>query len=494
MVTFVASVLQYLLGAIAIFINEKFFHLTWWMWAIIVFILWTFSAYKAEEDKKNYVGNYIYILDAVMSCVFIIFFQTLKARIIIAFIAAELLWICGKRLENGDTYNNRGSNNNLFATAAICHALANIYYCVQPDTPFFSRLANIAFVLVAFFIASSTFESVAQVQNFDKEVRRKVDEKIKKQKELERQEREREVERQAEQARRIKEYEQSAFYQAMQIPYETMRNDKGIYGEYCTSTWITDITSKYRVLFSVCIPTLNDLEITEIDEIVIAANGINVIEVKNRKLEWLIDGEEKDACCTDQYKNLHQEKSPVWQNAKHISELTKFLQYRKKNPENVKQALQILNNHVNGYVVFGPDTISWKVANTNQKICNHSQIGNAIQAELNKLSWDGTQNVNWAIEVIYNFLKQYENDTEAKNKHDVLLKIKDWKRLWNEDNSDASEYKDDLENDLDNNSDDDDCEIDDSWLYETGDDIDDEENKDEDDETWTYDDSEIYER
>lgn len=410
----ITTIIQWTLMTGAIFAN-KYFTLTWWMWVIIAIANMFAIGFKAYEKEDFYYPRGFYFLDIILSCALIIFLPGLKTRIIIVVVTCLIMSCFGLELENGALYNNVVSRHKISSNVLWMHALANVYYCIKPPYPgIIYRLANIAFVWIISVIFCRLYFRVRGVQLYDEQQNEINIEKEKEEKER----------KQAYNERKEK-YERSAFYRVMKIPYNTIVNDDGAWAEYYTSTYLTDISSKYNVLFSVSIPTHDELGSTELDMIVITAGGVKVIEVKNRKLKWLIDGNDDTAYCYDQYGKKHKVKSPISQNKNHIDILEKFI--KKEGNTSVRKALDILGGTVNGYVVFGDDTIGWDIANTNQGYCGYKSIGRLIQDHIDKYC-DENATSDWAIDQIYMFLKEYENNTMLKNKHDTLLKIKDWKK------------------------------------------------------------------
>ena len=397
MLNFIISVIQYLVIA-GLIVETRHNPLPGKIWLIAIAIIFVLNLLKT--NKNYYIKGY-FIIDIFASCAMIFFLPSLKARIILMILSCIIIGIGSNELKNGDINNNETSTEFIIGGTITFHAFLNIYYCFKPGTG--SRFWNIVFVIVAMFIAGSKIDRVKGVQEYDKQ-----------QKELD------------EEKRKSKDnYERSDFYKATKIPYYTMISDSGIHAEYSTSTWLYNIKNEYKALFSVSIPVDDELGSTEIDIIVICAAGIYALEVKNRKLKWLIDGTDKNAYCFDQYGQKQIVHNPVVQNENHIKALKYFIQ--KKGDSSVKKAFGILNNRIDGYIVFAWNTIDWDITNYDRGYCSYKNIGKMIQSSIDDFWIQDDDEHIWAINTIYNFLKKYENNQELRSKHDTMLKIRNWK-------------------------------------------------------------------
>jgi hypothetical protein len=349
-------------------------------------------------------------MDGIFVAIPVLFFPQLKIRIIYAIFTVLRYIFVGHSMTNGSEDNNSNSYSALIFYPLAIQMFANILFCIWPGEG--SRILNIVYVFVIGGIASTSVEQLAGVREYDRQ-----------QRELDEQER-----KEKERLQRLRNnYYASDFYKAMEIPYDVVMNDRGIYGEYVTSTWLDDIVYPYKSLFSVCVPENTQIGSTEIDCIVLTLVGVIAIEIKNRKLRWLIDGNDKNAYCYDAYGNMREAENPIRQNKNHIWALERFI--LQHGDAKVQEAYKVLNSQVLGYLVFGPQTIGWNITNTKQGYCGYKGIGKIINSMTEKhLPQYDTQARREAIVTLYNFLLKYQNNIELKGKHDTLLKIKEFKK------------------------------------------------------------------
>lgn len=210
-------------------------------------------------------------------------------------------------------------------------------------------------------------------------------------------------------------YENSSYALSTKLSYEEVMNDKGNYGEYVASTYLTDIKHPYRVLFSVCIPVNDEIGSTEIDMIVITNFGIKCLEVKNKAGKWRIIEGEKIAKIkySDRY-GYEETQSPLNQNKNHIKALKTFLW---------ENELYEYIDYVGGYLVFGPDTLGWEIESNSQGYCSYKSIGELINSNIEKNNKIHRPYISDnEIEDIYNFLSKYE-DPELRDKHKLRVKF-----------------------------------------------------------------------
>ena len=126
-----------------------------------------------------------------------------------------------------------------------------------------------------------------------------------------------------------KEYKSGAYYQVTKLPYLSVRNNSGRYGEYLTYKYLKQFEfNGVGFLFNIYIPKDNG-ETTEIDVLMISPRGIFVFESKNYS-GWIFGSENQK----NWYKTLpagmgrsHKEHfyNPVMQNRSHIKYLKAFL-------------------------------------------------------------------------------------------------------------------------------------------------------------------------
>ena len=124
-------------------------------------------------------------------------------------------------------------------------------------------------------------------------------------------------------------YKKSSYYQVTKRPYSSVRNDKGLYGEYLIYEYLehfTEIGAKF--LFNVYIPKDNG-KTTEIDLLMICSKGIFVFESKNFS-GWIFgDEDQKDWCQVLPTGRGRSKKfyfyNPIMQNHIHIKYIKNFL-------------------------------------------------------------------------------------------------------------------------------------------------------------------------
>lgn len=127
----------------------------------------------------------------------------------------------------------------------------------------------------------------------------------------------------------IFEYKKSTYYQNTKLPYFTVRNDLGRFGEYHTYKKLKKFESVgAKFLFNVYIPKENG-ETSEIDVLMISSKGIFVFESKNYS-GWIFGSEAQK----DWYQTLPKGRgrsskehfyNPVLQNRSHIKHLKEFV-------------------------------------------------------------------------------------------------------------------------------------------------------------------------
>jgi hypothetical protein len=408
-------------------------------WAVIIGMVAVLVLSFCKYAKNEKVSSNFLIAEGLIVTLPVLLFPSLKIRVIYALFCILLFVVGGHPLENGSEDDNDHSFTAMAIYPLVFHTLANIVFCIWPMEE--SRVFNIVFEVVLVLLVGYLAESVSGVKNYDSQMKEYQAREQERRQELERREleRQRQEQRQREERQRQRleaqkkekereaNYYRSEFYKAMQIPFETVDNDKGLYGEYCTSTWLSDNTYPYKALFSVSIPENTEIGSTELDCIVITMCGIIVIEVKNRSMKWLIDGNDPNAYCYDSHGNQRVINNPIRQNQNHIESLRRFI--HENGDAKVQEAYKALGNCLIGYLVFGPDTIGWEITNTKQGYCAYNGIGkmfNTIISE-NPEKYQ-TEERKRAITTMYNFLLKYQNNEELKSKHDTLLKIKDFKK------------------------------------------------------------------
>lgn len=125
-------------------------------------------------------------------------------------------------------------------------------------------------------------------------------------------------------------YKKTAYYKNTQLPYLSVLNNSGRYGEYLMYTKLSKLERQgARFLFNVYIPKSNG-ETTEIDMIMICSKGIFIFESKNYS-GWIFGNESQ----TKWYQTLptgkgksHKEAfyNPIMQNKAHIEHLYEYIE------------------------------------------------------------------------------------------------------------------------------------------------------------------------
>jgi hypothetical protein len=369
--------------------------------AMALTMLFSFIAKACSHSGKSL--EWIIFLECIALGVLALQFPAVKSRLIIMLFSACVAAVGGHEIENGASDNNEGSYTALAACALLIQDLVALYFCFKPSGGV--RKYDIIYFVILCTICSDMLNQVGGVQEFDKREREE--------------RRDREI--------RINRYKNSAFAKATNNSYSDVMNDKGLYGEYCSSTWLSDISDAghpYRALFSVYVPLKNsEIGSTELDSVVITQTGIDVLEVKNRAVEWKIDGNMDISGIIHRNGERETVKNPLKQNQNHIKALRRFI--LDSNNRKVKEAFATLDSSVRGYLVFGPETISSCIINTSQGYCGFNKIGKKISEYIDKNgSYDNDEmrKREEAIEVLYEFLKGYQNKEDLKRRHDEYVK------------------------------------------------------------------------
>lgn len=210
--------------------------------------------------------------------------------------------------------------------------------------------------------------------------------------------------------RRRRAYYRSDFAKATHTTIGRLKESTGESGEYLVSKYYDEIITYHKVLYSVYIENRDrEMGSTEADAIVISKAGVDVIEIKNRKARWIINGEGRRARIIDQYGRQHDDKNPFFQNARH----KKDLKYLLKNKCSLPWSLKTWEKIIGGYVVFGPNTEDWKIRNVQQGYCNYDRIGAMINSACEVRG--GLTDAE--IDAIYEALLPYQNNRKLKRQH-----------------------------------------------------------------------------
>lgn len=125
---------------------------------------------------------------------------------------------------------------------------------------------------------------------------------------------------------KIQRYESTTYFKQTRIPYQAVRNDAGLDGEYLiyeNLQWIEDCGAKF--LFNTYLPISNN-RTTEIDVILITHYGIFVFESKNYS-GWIFGDENSKKWCQCLKSRYSSQKeffyNPIMQNKTHIKAVQK---------------------------------------------------------------------------------------------------------------------------------------------------------------------------
>ena len=339
-------------------------------------------------------------------------FPSIWDRLILIAILALKIYSIGMPSMNKSPTKNKYSYSNLSIGTFWGILIVNVWFCHK----FWhtgSKIWNLIYTIVLSVVYLANYQDAGQINLYDEW-------------ELQ-QERERKEQKQREKDRKRR-YIDSSFARALSIPYSKVMNDRGMYGEYCTSTYYTDIDAcDYKVLYSVYIPTDDDIGSTEIDSLIITPYGLFVNEIKNRKLGWSIYGDYQEADAKHRDGSVSTEKSPVYQNKNHMKALRIYMERHLHNE------LAILNNRILGCVALGPETLFSDTEivypPTNQTVCSFRKIGIKINGVLERSKQAGCTNYEaryMAMERVYKELLKYQNNRSLKKRHDRVVKQMGW--------------------------------------------------------------------
>lgn len=204
-----------------------------------------------------------------------------------------------------------------------------------------------------------------------------------------------------------KEYINGAYYQITKLPYLSVRNDLGRYGEYMTYKHLKKFEKcGSRFLFNLYIPKAND-QTTEIDVLMISPKGIFAFESKNYS-GWIFGSESQKnwyQTLPSGRKGTHKEKfyNPIMQNRTHITHLKSLI------GETVP---------IHSIIVFS-DRCTLKniqISSTNIKVINRHDVAETVTSICNEETAEYLTSDN--ILSLYNKLFPYTQvDTAIKEKH-----------------------------------------------------------------------------
>ena len=199
---------------------------------------------------------------------------------------------------------------------------------------------------------------------------------------------------------RRKKYMKTEYYVSTQKPYDVMRRDDGLYGEYTIFKNLSGIEGNKKFLFNCYVPKANG-ETVEVDVILLCASGIVVFESKNYS-GWIF-GTESQKMWTQTFPNGHKEKfyNPIMQNQSHIRELRRIF------PE-------LDGNVFQSIIVFGEHCQLKKITLTtdNHKVIKSSHVCGVIKEAAGNILLS-CENIDTIYSKLYPFTQTSEDQRNA---------------------------------------------------------------------------------
>lgn len=206
-------------------------------------------------------------------------------------------------------------------------------------------------------------------------------------------------------------YKKSTYYQITKIPYGSLKNDTGHYGEFLTYNALKYLEGNgSKFLFNVYLPK-EDGTTTEIDLLMISPRGIFVFESKNYS-GWIFGSEHQ----RDWYQTLPAGKgasrkerfyNPIMQNNSHIRHLKAFL-----GEEMPMKSIIVFSDRC---TLKSIQVLSNDVSVVNR--CNAASAANGMYSRLPCDTLSSTK-----IEHIYNKLYPYTQvDAMTKSQHNINI-------------------------------------------------------------------------
>ncbi len=123
---------------------------------------------------------------------------------------------------------------------------------------------------------------------------------------------------------KIAKFKKTDYYQSTNNSYLKVKANKGLYGEYLTSMYLSKLDGHKRMVYNCYLQKKNG-ETTEVDIILIHSSGIYVFESKNYG-GWIFGSEESQKW-TQTFKNGEKNSffNPILQNRGHINNLNQFI-------------------------------------------------------------------------------------------------------------------------------------------------------------------------
>jgi len=213
-------------------------------------------------------------------------------------------------------------------------------------------------------------------------------------------------------SKKYKEYKNSTYYQVTKLPYTSIKNDRGKYGEYLTFKHLKHFeTNGARFLFNIYIPKAENGKTTEIDVLMICSKGIFVFESKNYS-GWIFGSESQKIWYQTLPKNngdSHKKQfyNPIMQNHSHLKYLETFL--GKKIP-------------MHSIIVFS-DRCTLKnvqISTNDIRVIKRNNVASVVSGICNQIPNDILTNQD--ISEIYNKLYPYTQvDEFTKSQHSVNI-------------------------------------------------------------------------
>jgi len=187
----------------------------------------------------------------------------------------------------------------------------------------------------------------------------------------------------------LKKYWQTEYFAVTKQPYDRMRRNAGLNGEYSIYKSLSRLEGNRKFLFNCYLPK-RDGTTSEIDLLLLHTSGIYVIESKNYS-GWIF-GRESQAIWTQRFRNGHKERfyNPMMQNNSHIIWLKRLLP---EVPEMAFRSIVVFSDHC---------SLKTDLSSKNHKVVHCCDVFEAVSstAEQNVLTNAG---VNAIFHKLYKF-------------------------------------------------------------------------------------------
>lgn len=246
----------------------------------------------------------------------------------------------------------------------------------------------------------------------------------------------------------IKDYKEGSYYKITNVPYFSIKYDKGKYGEYLTYKYLKSFEADgARFLFNIYMPKKD--ETTEIDVLMISQKGIFVFESKNYS-GWIFG---------DDTRKYWYQTLPIGRGR---SQKEKFYNPVFQNNTHVKYLKSLIGDTIPIYsiITFSDrcELMNVQIHNYKVSVINRYQVHKLISSIYNDNPWDVLTESQ--VEEIYNKLYPYTQvDFTIKQQHidniqnHLNPKVVEIPQVTNEELNEESEEQDNItaqEDELDN--------------------------------------------